>query len=234
MVIFNNRWQIFYFFSMNFLPWFLLFSTVFISKRARIRQHIWLPIIFVAAVIAARIISHDPVRTKIPLFIFQVTLFWLPLFFLSSIPLFFRNWKKFLLALASTLICLMIIYLLGPAILKNIIFRNNPEIDPFLFAQVDAKQPIKGQNNPNDVSNKKPGDVFRIFFLGDSFTYGAGLWDLSLNFPHLVVENLNEKFPGKKIIGYNLGVSGTGPIIQLQLFSTYGKKGNSRSCHSSI
>jgi hypothetical protein len=91
--------------------------------------------------------------------------------------------------------------LLGTAVLGEIGFRLAAS-EPWYLAleeeqsEVVPTQAIGGEHfgtRPAPKPSPKQPGVYRILFLGDSFTYGSGVADAARVFPSLVVARLNER-----------------------------------------
>lgn len=65
----------------------------------------------------------------------------------------------------------------------------------------------------NEIAEKKPQNMKRIVFLGDSFTMGLGVGETQA-FPRLVEQSLNTKENTMIIQTINAGINGVGPLYE--------------------
>ena len=71
-----------------------------------------------------------------------------------------------------------------------------------MFASEKNKLGYRGRN-----FNVIPSDRFRVVVMGDSFSWGRGLFPYTKRFPEVLEKKFNEKY-GREIEVINLGVSG--------------------------
>ena len=87
--------------------------------------------------------------------------------------------------------------------------RNNPEFPEPYVQRFNAQ----GWVESYDIELEKPPDVYRIFYVGDSFIEGPS--PMSQNVPSLVENALNERFAerGKSFEVINTGTASYSPVI---------------------
>ena len=112
---------------------------------------------------------------------------------------------------------------------KDVFYVNTPS-ERIRFIYDGNPRGYFGKNNEIDhiinssgfrgkeFSYYKPKNTFRIAFIGDSFTFGEGVW-LKDTYPEKVSAMLSEKFKGSgiKFESYNFGVGGYNTVQELFL-----------------
>jgi lysophospholipase L1-like esterase len=88
------------------------------------------------------------------------------------------------------------------------------QTNEFSFIATSSAQGIRNE----EVKNPKPKDIYRIFALGDSFTYGWGV-NLADTWVKKLEDNL--KIPGKKIEVVNLGMTDMDMGLEIQTCRVY-------------
>ena len=97
------------------------------------------------------------------------------------------------------------------------LIRNNPEFpEPYVL-----RSNAQGWVESYDVELEKPPDVYRVFYVGDSFIEGPA--PMSQNVPSLVEKALNERYAdgGKRFEVINTGTSSYSPVIYYILLRHY-------------
>lgn len=98
------------------------------------------------------------------------------------------------------------------------ILRARPIPGSVCFSQTPEWKVTNSHNSfglrSPETTLEKPQGVYRILFLGDSFTYGYGVEEKD-SFPRLVEEKLNGLFEGKpRVEVINGGLPGFSPILE--------------------
>ena len=154
-------------------------------------------------------------RKDILRIVFQVLLIWVPLVVLIHLPVYLKKWKKLLLVLGSTALCLLMIHLTGPLILHKL-------IKPLYNLDIDHR-PVDPPRFFDGAATQGRSEHFNILFLGDSFTMGYGV-EPNQSFPFLIQENLRATFPEKNIKAVNFGWISSSPLLQLRQLRDIGRQ----------
>lgn len=141
--------------------------------------------------------------------------------------------KKVLIGLIIASVTSVLLYFAGEYYLRNFVLVTRStghcdQLDPLVkfkgipnttcTSRTPEWDVVNTQNSfglrSPETSLQKPSGVYRILFLGDSFTHGYGV-HADASFPSLVEKKLNEKFKGNpKIEVINSGVPNYSPLIE--------------------
>ena len=128
-----------------------------------------------------------------------------------------------MILIASLAVSLFFLYLAGPTILEKVVLADfHFDIDHRLKYRPGVTNE-DGVFPPTPASDYTDGDI-NIVFLGDSFTYGAGLDDLKDAFPFLVGEILQARYPQKRFNVVNFAWPSSSPVLQLRQLLQIGRK----------
>lgn len=131
--------------------------------------------------------------------------------------------KKMFLLFVSIIIG----FLLGEIILR---VANQPPELAYKYKNISIEDWMQKNNKHNAVGYRdtehsftKPENTYRIFFIGDSFTYGLFIDNPQDVFPELIEKGLNKKTT-KKIEAINAGYPGFDIFKEVNRFTATGKK----------
>ncbi|MFC1888869.1 SGNH/GDSL hydrolase family protein [Thermodesulfobacteriota bacterium] len=171
--------------------------------------------LFVFAFLISIIVFDN--RQDILLHFVQVSVVWVFLFVLLMLPHLISRWRQILIALAATVISLLVLWLSGPYILHKLVLPlynldidHRPKHEPG-YTNEDGVQP----DIPSTQYQEKD---FNIIFLGDSFTAGK--------FPFYVDHLLKTHYHHKSIRTVNFGWASSSPVLQLRQLDQIGAKYN--------
>jgi hypothetical protein len=236
-VMFNDRWSIAHAAIKILLIWIPLALALHLTKidqrifdrgpRSALLRFLRSDLLFAAFAFALipAVLVVALVTAKTGLLarhLLQIGFFWLPLYGLLHAQSLIKHYKQILLLLGSASICIFLLWLTGPLILRAVILS-----DVHMNLQPAFKLP-EGLVNEDGVQPAIPAeqyseDDFVILFLGDSFPFGWGLADQQQSFPFLVEAALSKQYPAAKVRLVNFGRIGTSPILQYRQLARIGK-----------
>lgn len=158
-------------------------------------------------------------RRDILLYAIQVFAVWTPLLVIIKLPTLIKHWRRVLVVVISLGLSLLVVWWMGSTILSKMglpIEYFDLCDNPIIVTGVTNKDGVQ----PNVSSKNYDEAGFNIIFLGDSYTYGAGLEDKRQSFPFVVEKQLQDRFPNKAIRVANFGWRATGPFLQEKKFRT--------------
>jgi hypothetical protein len=154
--------------------------------------------------------------------LFQFLVVWLPIYALLNLPRLLRQWRGWLTMLITSALCLFVIWLAGPLLVKHFVI-------PMYHLDVDHRpRPfIRGTNEDGLYTDLASADIaeddFSIVFLGDSYTEGYKV-ARDRNFVETVGRRLRERYPDDSIKVVNFGWVSSSPILQFRLLQSIGEK----------
>lgn len=127
--------------------------------------------------------------------------------------------KNLLVNILLLITVLIIICIAGEFITRIILYKDG---NPF---RIDYSLNLEGFRDYNH-SLQKSNDIFRIIALGDSFTFGQGIYKLEDTHPKKLEELLNKNFEEKRYEVLNFGKRGINTKDELKVLEDYGLKYN--------
>lgn len=170
-------------------------------------------ITFLPAYVLTAAASHEAgERTR---HLSQIAVFFVPLFLVLNIRGLLRAWRQWLLFAGTLAICVIVLWLAGPLILRRVILPD------FYLGLQPAPKLAEGIANEDGVQPAVSSDQYRpqdfnVVFLGDSFTFGWGLAKQEQSFPFVIETLLKERFPDATIRVANFGRLGNSPLLELR------------------
>lgn len=125
--------------------------------------------------------------------------------------------KNLLVNILLLVTVLIIIYIAGEFITRIMLYKDG---NPF---RIDYNLNSEGFRD-YDHNLQKPNGTFRITVLGDSFTFGQGVYKVEDTNPKKLEELLNKSFGKKKYEVFNFGERGINTKEELKILKDYGLK----------
>lgn len=127
-----------------------------------------------------------------------------------------KNLLRNILLLSLTL---LLLYIGGEFTTRAILYKDG---NPFTINYQLNSEGFRDYNH----SLQKPNGTFRIVVLGDSFTFGQGVYKLEDTNPKKLEELLNKNFGEEKYEVFNFGKRGINTKDELKILEDYGLKYN--------